>query len=271
VEWHDCVYARPAGSELLARVYQPVEAPLSGPLPVLVDVHGGGWNILDRTAGAHYDRALAAAGFVVVAVDFRMAPKHKHPTASADVAQALRWVHREAAALGADPARIGVLGSSSGGHLALLAALDLRAEPELRVRCALSLWAPVDPLARWRHAQARAQHADPALREHGRLLLSAHRAYFGSEDLMEEASVTRRVAAEPGPLPPLLLVQAGRDDNVPAAISEALLAAWPAAGGVVEHALFPDAAHGFAGAPGPDTDRCIERMCDFARRWLGEA
>jgi acetyl esterase len=267
VDLHDCVYARPEGNELLARVYRPA---LPGPLPVLVDVHGGGWNILDRTAGAHYDRALAAAGFLVLAVDFRMAPQHKHPTASRDVAQAVRWVHREAPALGADRARIGVLGSSSGGHLALSAALDLRADPELRVRCALSLWAPVDPLARWRHAQARARDADPAIREHGKQLLAAHRAYFGSEDLMEEASVTRRVAAEPGPLPALLLVQAGRDDNVPAAISEALWAAWSAAGGVVERALFPDAAHGFASARGPDTDRCIQQMCDFAQRWLVE-
>jgi len=267
VDLHDRVYARPEGSELLARVYRPA---LPGRLPVLVDVHGGGWNILDRTAGAHYDQALAAAGFLVVAVDFRMAPAHKHPTASADVAQAVRWVQREAAELGADPARIGVLGSSSGGHLALLAALDLRTDPDVRVRCAMSLWAPVDPLARWRHAQERARHADPAIRDHGKLMLSAHRAYFGSEELMEDASVTRRVAVEPGPLPPLLLVQAGRDDNVPASISEALLAAYRTAGGTVEHALFPEAAHGFACTPGADSERCIEHMRNFARRWLAD-
>ena len=92
--------------ELLARVYRPV-GPAAGPLPAVVDVHGGAWTRLDRTTGAVLGRGLAACGVVVVALDFRMGPDHKHPAASADVAAGLRWVRAHASRLGVDPARVG--------------------------------------------------------------------------------------------------------------------------------------------------------------------
>jgi len=73
VEELDVPFARPKGQELLARIYRPRGEP-SQPLAAIVDVHGGAWARLDRTAGAIYARALAACGLVVAAVDFRQAP-----------------------------------------------------------------------------------------------------------------------------------------------------------------------------------------------------
>src|SRR5213594_3977623 len=125
VEESDVVYARPAGKELLARVYRPKGAP-AAPLTGLVDTHGGAWNRLDRTIGVHHGRGLAAAGVIVASLDFRQGPDHRHPTASADVAAGVRWMRAHASRLGVDPARIGLAGQSSGGHLALLVAVRPR-------------------------------------------------------------------------------------------------------------------------------------------------
>src|SRR5712691_4081521 len=122
VEESDVVYARPGGRELLARVYRPKGEP-SAPLVGLVDAHGGAWNRFDRTIGVHHGRGLAAAGLVVASLDFRQGPDHKHPTASADVAAGVRWLRAHARRLSVDPARVGLVGQSSGGHLALLIAV----------------------------------------------------------------------------------------------------------------------------------------------------
>lgn len=68
----DVPYGGPADARLLARIYRPAGVP--GPWPALVDVHGGAWAYFDRTADMYFDRALAACGMVVVALDFRQAP-----------------------------------------------------------------------------------------------------------------------------------------------------------------------------------------------------
>jgi len=122
VEEVDVPFARPEGKELQARIYRPKGEPVA-PLAALVDVHGGAWSRGDRTTGAHHGRALAASGLLVVSVDFRQGSEHKHPAASADVAAGVRYVRAHAGRLGVDPRRIGLVGSSSGGQLALLGAV----------------------------------------------------------------------------------------------------------------------------------------------------
>ena len=122
VEESDTPFARPGGTELLARVYRPRGEP-AAPLAALVDVHGGAWSRGDRTTGALHCRALAASGLVVASLDFRQGPEHKHPAASADVAAGVRYVRAHAERLGIDRRRVGFVGSSSGGQLALLQAV----------------------------------------------------------------------------------------------------------------------------------------------------
>src|SRR5262249_47914124 len=92
----DRAFARPGDAELLAPIYRPVDP---GPWHALVDVHGGAWTYFDRTADAYFDRALAACGLVVVALDFRMGPTHRFPTAVADVVAGVRWTKAHAGAL----------------------------------------------------------------------------------------------------------------------------------------------------------------------------
>src|SRR5216117_2771219 len=122
VDEADVSFARPEGTELQARIYRP-KGERDGQLAALVDVHGGAWSRGDRTTGVHHGRALAASGLVVVSLDFRQGSEHKHPAGSADVAAGVRYVRAHARRLGVDPRRIALVGSSSGGQLAVLAGL----------------------------------------------------------------------------------------------------------------------------------------------------
>ncbi len=87
--------------------------------PLLVYYHGGGWVVGDLDTHDSVCRFLAReAGVRVLSVDYRLAPEHPFPAAVEDALAALRFATREAAALGADPARVAVGGDSAGGNLA---------------------------------------------------------------------------------------------------------------------------------------------------------
>ena len=105
----------PAG-EIPVRIYTPEG---TGPFPVLVYFHGGGWTI--GTLDSHDDvcRALTnQAQCIVISVDYRLAPEHKFPAAVEDAYAATVWAAQNAASIHGDPARIAVGGDSAGGNLA---------------------------------------------------------------------------------------------------------------------------------------------------------
>jgi acetyl esterase len=96
----------------------------SGPWPVLVWFHGGGWVIGSAGESLHTARDLAAgASCLVVSVDYRLAPEHPFPAAYDDALAVTRAVLEQAGTLGGDPTRVAVGGDSSGGNLAAVAAL----------------------------------------------------------------------------------------------------------------------------------------------------
>ena len=286
VDQDDAVFARPTGTELLARIYRPRGTAVA-PLGAVVYVHGGAWARLDRTADPIMCGALAAAGLVVVALDFRQAPDHRYPAAGADVAAGVRYVRAHAGWLGVDPARIGLLGSSSGGLLALLHAVRPAAPahvgtPIVRpdgglddgagdasVAFVAALYPVADPLARYRYALSREDEPPPPSGFDAKRLIASHRAFFADEAAMAAVSVTRIVAAgEATALPPVWVAQPDQDDNVPAAITEDFVRAYRQAGGHAEHAHFPNARHGFVQQAGADTDKCIAQVKDFIGQQL---
>ena len=112
-----------AGRSLLARIYRPTGA---GPFPTILDLHGGAWNAKDRHAEEPMDRALAASGVLVVAIDMTLAPEAPYPACVEDANYAVRWLKWKAASWNGDPTKIGIYGSSSGGHVAELLAMRPR-------------------------------------------------------------------------------------------------------------------------------------------------
>ena len=107
-------------SDIPIRVYTPKGG---STLPVLVFFHGGGWVICDLDTHDGVCRALAnAAGCIVVAVDYRLAPEHKFPAAADDAFAATEWVAEHAVEIGGDPSRVAVGGDSAGGNLAAVVA-----------------------------------------------------------------------------------------------------------------------------------------------------
>jgi acetyl esterase len=111
------------------RIYTPRSAanPPTGPLPVLVWFHGGGWVLGNLDGADHVCRELAnTAGCIVVSVDYRLAPEHVFPAAADDAEAAYTWVRANAASFGGDPARVAVGGDSAGGNLAAVVSLRAR-------------------------------------------------------------------------------------------------------------------------------------------------
>ena len=112
-----------AGRILMARIYQP-EGP--GPFPTVLDLHGGAWNRKDRFAEEPMDRALASSGLLVVAVDLTIAPEAPYPASVQDANYSVRWLKANGARWNGDVSKIGIYGSSSGGHVAELLAMRPR-------------------------------------------------------------------------------------------------------------------------------------------------
>ncbi len=109
------------GHTISARQYRPMNA--GEKEPALVFFHGGGWVLGDLDSHDLFCRRLTnASGCSVVAVDYRLAPEHKFPSAIDDAALAVKWVAEHAAALNVDGTRLAVGGDSAGGNLAAVMA-----------------------------------------------------------------------------------------------------------------------------------------------------
>ncbi|MEQ1783620.1 MAG: alpha/beta hydrolase [Hyphomonadaceae bacterium] len=271
----DVVWAHPADLDLKATIYRPA-VPSSKPLPVLIDVHGGAWGSGDRTGDVLYATELAKGGVLVVSIDFRQSPKFQHPAGSADVAAAVRYVRLNAKTLGADPDRIGLIGSSSGAHLALLASLRPDAsqhkgtpiadasgkfaahdEISAKVDYVVAMWPVSDPAARYRYAK-RAGIAR---------LAELTEKYFPSEDAMWDASIQRIVTSgEAKILPPILVVQPGDDSNIPQEMTFDLLHAWQARVGRVDYLFYPGQPHAFGHRPSAATTDLMAAVAGFIAR-----
>jgi len=113
-----------AAGSLPARVFTPEG---TGPFPVIVYFHGGGWVIADKEVYDAGARGLAReAGAVVLSVDYRQAPEHRFPAAWDDALAAYRWALSNVASLQGDPSRMALAGESAGGNLAVATAVAAR-------------------------------------------------------------------------------------------------------------------------------------------------
>jgi acetyl esterase/lipase len=188
-----------------------------------------------------------------------MPPAASYPGSLADINYAIRWLKADARRLGGKPDKIGLVGISSGGHQAMLAAMrpaDPRygaiARPEAagqdaRVGAVVLCWPVIDPLGRYRYAKAAiagCKLADFPQQLPG--VVPSHDKYWGSEAAMEEGSpaliLERGEAVE---LPPVLCVQGDADRMHPRPHLDRFVELYRRRGGRLELALYPGEVEGF--------------------------
>lgn len=114
IAYRDIVYGEDPVWQSLD-VYRPKD--VEGKLPVIVDVHGGGWVYGDKELYSYYCMMLAQAGFAVVNFSYRLAPEHPYPAAVEDVMAAFDWVMAHAGQYGLDTNNLFAAGDSAGAHL----------------------------------------------------------------------------------------------------------------------------------------------------------
>lgn len=121
----DVVYGIGGGRDLHCDIYWPPGSSPDQPgegRPCVILVHGGAWRTGDRSQLRGYGIRLGRAGYLSVAIEYRLTPESPWPAQIHDVKAAVRWVRANADRLGIDPERIALEGNSAGAHLALLAA-----------------------------------------------------------------------------------------------------------------------------------------------------
>ena len=264
----DVEFRRAPARTLMARIYQPQG---DGPFPALLDLHGGAWNDKNRTANARMDEKLAASGLLVVAIDLTRAPDAPYPASVQDANFGVRWLKATARQWNGDPATVGALGSSSGGHEMELCAMrphdpryNAHSLPEAAAVDAtiayLATRSPVsDPFARFKNAEKMGREE----------MVQNTKNYFNPWQTIHEGNpqeiLDRR---EPVTLPPLLIMQGELDDNVLPSVQEKFAASYRAAGGHCELEIFTGCEHMWVAQPGPQTDRAAEVVKDFIARQL---
>jgi acetyl esterase/lipase len=243
--------------------YRPLELDLylpesGGPAPVIVHVHGGGWRRGSRrhalpALGAGFYERLAADGFAVAAIDYRLSGEARFPAAVEDVTAAVSWVRDNATAYELDANRVFLWGDSSGGHLALQSALTAS-----KVQGVVA-WFPVTDLAGLpSDIVAAGGVPDPGPDSREALFLGAPASSV--PELARQASPVAHASAS---APPILLMHGAVDDMVPAAQSVRLAEALRAAGAAAELEIIPGATHFWNGAD--DLPGIVSRSVGFLR------
>ena len=183
-------------------------------LPVVFWIHGGGWQGGDKSMVALKPKAFTDAGMVFVSINHRLLPSADMGTITRDVGSALGWVHKTIAAHGGDPARVLVMGHSSGGQLAALMCIDDRyAKAEGFSLTAIKGCVPVD--ADTFDIPAIIEMAETRARVHHLPMPTyGHRQKFGNDPAKHrDFSAVTHVAKNKGIPPFLILHIAGHPDT----------------------------------------------------------
>lgn len=257
-----------AGRMLMARIYQPRG---NGPFPAVIDLHGGAWNNKDRSAEAPMDRALAASGLMVVAIDMTLAPEAPYPACVQDANYAVRWVKAKAASWNGDARKLGIYGSSSGGHVAELLAMrpdDARynaiplagaSKHDARVAWIATRSPISDTFARYENAEK--LHRDG--------MVKANKIFFNPWETIHESN-PREILERKEKITkvPFLIMQGALDDNMLPAAQENFVKLYKAAGGACEFHLFENSPHEWVAEEGPQTDKARATVKEFVARQL---
>lgn len=253
------------GVDLKMDLYPPA-APSVRPAPVIVYVHGGGWQTGDKREGEGVALAseISGRGYFLVSLNYRLAPKYKFPAQIEDVKCAIRHLRANSAAYHIDPDHIGAMGSSAGGHLvALLGCADKNAgfdhgpyaDQSSRVQAVVDLYGPTDLTKDFPQRQA-----------------NTARNVFGvnsaDDPILAKASPVTYVSKS---APPFLIIHGDKDSLVPPVQSQRLYDRLQATGNPVKLIIVKNAEHGLApagGAPSPSLAELAQIVIAFFDQYL---
>jgi len=245
----DVEYGRVGDIPLLLDIYIP-ETPIASPMPAVIWIHGGSWKYLDKSNNhmLRSIKALAEHGFFAVSIDYRLSGVAPFPAAVEDCKCAVRWLRANAEKYNIDPNRIGVLGSSAGGHLAMMvgcadetAALEGNggwADFSSQVQAACSYYGPTDLVSTYIKKEAVWGSVPDSF--HYVQFLGGH--LEEKPDMWKAASPINHVTADD---PPLLLVHGKLDSVVPIIVSEKMYRIYQQTGLEVSLIRVSDADHIF--------------------------
>jgi acetyl esterase/lipase len=261
----DITYATIDGVAIKMDIYYPKSA--STALPVVVYVHGGGWTSGDKSSGAGSRTIpeLISRGYIVVCINYRLAPEYKIQSQIEDVKCAIRYLRAKAADYGIDKERIGAMGGSAGGHLvALLGTSDESAGLEgnggyndrsSRVQAVVDLFGPADMVTMFQNSNA-----------------SQLQTLFGTSspysDVVRKVSPVTYVSSDD---PPFLILHGDKDTVVPLNQSEILYQKLTEAKVPATLVVVKNAGHSFTpagGAISPSQDEINRMIADFFDRYL---
>jgi acetyl esterase len=244
------------------RVYHPDR---QRPKPVFVYLHGGGWVLFSLDTHDRLMREYAArAGVAVVGIDYTRAPEARFPQPIEETTDVIRWLTREGAALGLDPARIAIGGDSAGGNISISTALTLRESGEKLLSGMVLNYGSFD-MNSYSESVVRYGAGDYLLSTHMMHWFRWH--YLRSRDDLENP-LASPILAKLEDLPPSLMVISELDILYDGNI--AMAAALRAAGVPVEAHVYPGTVHSFLEAVSiaDISGRALDETAAWLRRIL---
>jgi acetyl esterase/lipase len=261
----DVEYGKAGDRALLLDLIVP-KAKSGKPRPVIVWIHGGGWQNGNKDSGAGRLAPLLAGGeYIGASIGYRLSGEATWPAQIYDCKAAIRWLRASAAQYNIDPERIGLWGSSAGGHLVSLLGTSGEVKElegnggnagySSRVACVVDFCGPSDFLAFGLQSPRMQQPEAPLYKLFGGPLAE-------KETQARAASPVTHVSADD---PPFLVVHGTQDNTVPVKQAELFEAALKKAGVDVTYVKMEGGGHGIGG---PEITRRVGQF--FARHLLGK-
>jgi acetyl esterase/lipase len=148
----EIVYTKVGSTELKLDLARPAQG--DGPFPAILVIHGGAWRGGDKGQLGPVLMEFAGRGYVAVSPQYRFCPKEVFPAQVHDVKAAVRWIKTNAKKYRIDPDRIGAMGFSAGGHLALMLGVTGPSDglegdasagtPDSRIKAVVNYFGPTD-------------------------------------------------------------------------------------------------------------------------------
>lgn len=234
----DVEFGKGGDTALKLDVYKPA-GKADKPRPAVIFIHGGGWHSGDKRKATLADE-FTKRGYVYVSVNYRLSGEAPYPAAVEDCKCAVRWLRANAKAYDVDPDRLGVFGTSAGGHLALMVGLadgiegeGGHKEPSSKVKAVCSWFGPAD------FTKGAGEFEGGSARVLERFIGVSFKE---KPDVYKEASPVTHASKDD---PPVLMIHGDKDATVPIGQSQAMEKALKDVGMDVAFITVKNAGHGF--------------------------